>query len=263
MKKILIQVALFVSLCFAGISTFAGGPLNLAGPAGRTPVAYPNGGQNIVMNLDQGGLGSRSKAQADAIFNQAFALWNNVSTSSLTLNRGPDLPVDVTAANSSTYLSRYSDGLNPVIYDTDGSITDSLFGVGAKNNILGFAGSAFFSSTATYAEGEAVINGFLSISNNTLTVVLTHEIGHFIGLDHSQLDDTQGLAGSNYALMYPIAVRSLTSLAYLRRSMQHQYSAQIFGLEKPPAVECIARFQTSCEKAPGFSACCYHQALTP
>ena len=212
MKKILAQLALLVSICAAGVTAFAGGPLNLAGSAGRTPVTYPNGGQSINMNLDQGNLGSRTKAQADAIFNQAFALWNNVSTSTVTLNRGPDLPVDVTAANYTTYLSRYSDGLNPVIYDTDGSITDSLFGVGAKNNILGFAGSAFFSSTATYAEGEAVINGFISISDNTLLVVLTHEIGHFIGLDHAQLDNTQGLASANYVLMYPIAFRSLASL---------------------------------------------------
>jgi hypothetical protein len=30
---------------------------------------------------------------------------------------------------------RFSDGLNPVIFDTDGSITDSIFGVGAKSNV--------------------------------------------------------------------------------------------------------------------------------
>ena len=199
-------------ITFVAASAWAGGPLRLAGPSGRTPVTYPNGGQNITFNLDQGNLGSRSKAQADAIFDQAFVLWNNVPTSTAKLTRGPDLPVDVTAANYTTYLSRYSDGLNPIIYDTDGSITDTLFGVGAKNSILGFAGSAFFSSTATYAEGEAVINGFLSISNNTLAVVLTHEIGHFIGLDHTQLDDTQGLSSANYALMYPIAFRNQVSL---------------------------------------------------
>ena len=212
MNKYLAQLSLFVSICLGGATAFAGGPLNLAGSAGHTPVTYPNGGQNITMNLDQGNLGSRTKAQTDALLTQAFGLWNNVSTTTVALNRGADLPVDVTAANYNTYLSKYSDGLNPVIYDTDGSITDDLFGVGAKNSILGFAGSAYFSLTATYAEGEAVINGFLSISDNTLVVVLTHELGHFVGLDHTQLDNTQGLASSNYALMYPIAFRSLTTL---------------------------------------------------
>ena len=102
MKKIFLQLCLFV-LILGGTNAFAGGPLRLAGPTGKTPVAYPNGGQNISMHLDQGSLGSRSKAQADAIFNQAFALWNNVPTASITLLRGPDLPVDVTAANIGTY----------------------------------------------------------------------------------------------------------------------------------------------------------------
>jgi hypothetical protein len=43
-------------------------------------------------------------------------------------------------------------------------------------------------------------------------VVLVHEFGHFFGLDHSQLDGTQGLATSNYVLMYPIAYRTLQTL---------------------------------------------------
>ena len=212
MQKILMQFFLLATICGVGVTAFAGGPLDLAGPTGRVPVTYPNGGQNVSMNLDQGNLGIRTKAQADTLLMQAFALWNNVPTATVTLNRGADLPVDVTAANYTTYLSKYSDGLNPVIYDTDGSITDSLFGVGAKNSILGFAGSAYFTSTATFAEGEAVINGSLSISDNTLVVVLAHELGHFIGLDHTQLDNTQGLASANYALMYPIAFRTLASL---------------------------------------------------
>ena len=42
--------------------------------------------------------------------------------------------------------------------------------------------------------------------------MLAHEIGHFFGLDHSQLDGTQGLASNNYVLMYPIAYRSLQTL---------------------------------------------------
>jgi len=89
------------------------------------------------------------------------------------------------------------------------------FGVGAKSNVLGFAGSAYFTSgpsAGKYAEGQAVINGFISISDATLTEVLAHEFGHFFGLDHSQLDNTQGLATSNYVLMYPIAYRTLLTL---------------------------------------------------
>jgi hypothetical protein len=212
MRKAFLRLGLVLFSCLGIATAHAGGPLDLGGAAGHTPVTYTNGGQGITINYDQGGLGSRSKAQADALIDQAIGLWNNVPTATVTLTRGADLPIDVTVANYSTYLGHYSDGINPIIYDTDGSITDALLGVGSKNSILGFAGSAYYSGSATYAEGEAVINGALAVSDNTLTIVLAHELGHFIGLDHTQLDNTQGLASSNYALMYPIAYRTLVSL---------------------------------------------------
>ncbi len=190
----------------------AGGPLSVAGPDGATPVTYPNGGQNIILNFDRGGLGSRTNGQVDAIVNNAIALWNGVGTSSLSLSQGPDLPQNVDVTNYGPFLGDFEDGLNPIIYDANGSITDDLFGIGAKEFILGFAGSAFFSSTATYAEGRAVINGFIPMSDETLTITFAHEMGHFVGFDHSQLDDTQGLAPAGYVLMYPIAVRTQLSL---------------------------------------------------
>ncbi len=57
-----------------------------------------------------------------------------------------------------------------------------------------------------------MLNGSLGVSDAVWTNVIAHEIGHFFGLDHAQLDGTQGLAPSNYALMYPIAYRTLPSL---------------------------------------------------
>ncbi|BBJ22708.1 fibronectin type III domain-containing protein [Candidatus Nitrotoga sp. AM1P] len=168
----------------------------------------------MSLNYDQGILGSRTKAQADALVTEAVSLWTNVTTSTVALTRGPDLPVDVTSSNYSTFLSNFSDGLNPVIYDTDGSIIDSMFGVGAKNSVLGFAGSAWNNNgtQCAYTEGRAVINGYISVSDITMKVVLAHETGHLIGVDHTQLDNSQGLVNSNYPLMYPIAYRGSSSL---------------------------------------------------
>ena len=191
-------------------SVFAGGPLVVCY---QLPIKYPGAG-SVSLNYDQGVLGSRTKVQADALVTEAVSLWTNVATSTVSLSRGADLSVDVTASNYGTYLNSFSDGLNPVIYDTDGSIIDSIFGVGSKSSVHGFAGSAWTNngSQCTYVEGRAVINGYIAVNDITMKVVLAHEVGHLIGLDHTQLDNSQGLANSNYPLMYPIAYRSLNSL---------------------------------------------------
>jgi hypothetical protein len=199
------------ALAFAAAAlAHAGGPLNSCNGAG---LKYQGAG-SVTLNYDGGGtLGSRTKAQADAIVTAAAAMWTNVGTASITLGRGPDLPEDVTLANYTTYYNNFSDNLSPVIYDTDGSIVDDLLGANQKNGILGFAGSVFFGApTCRYVEGRAVINGFLPVDDTTMTNVIAHELGHLIGLDHSQLDSSQGLATSNYPLMYPIAFRNTPTL---------------------------------------------------
>lgn len=196
-------------LAFAATCAQAGGPLSVCGNG--IAVKYPGAG-TVNLNYDQGPLGTRTKAQADTIVTNAVALWTNVGTATVTIGRGADLPVDVTTANLSTYRNVSNDGLNPVIYDDDGSITDFIFGVGSKNSVLGFAGSAFSLGTCQFTEGQAVINGSRNVTDAVLGVVLAHEVGHLIGLDHTQLDSTQNLASTNYPLMYPIAFRTSLSL---------------------------------------------------
>jgi hypothetical protein len=193
----------------AASASFAGGPLSICG---STPLKYPTA--TVMLNYDGGGtLGPRTKSAADLIVSNASALWTNVATATITLGRGADLPGDINIGNYSPYLNSSSDGLNPVIYDSDGAIIDALLGSGAKNSVLGFAGSAGVCGTnPRYTEGRAVINGFIGVSETTMTVVLAHELGHLIGLDHTQLDSSQGLSSSNYPLMYPIAYRNTPTL---------------------------------------------------
>ncbi len=197
---------------FSVITTFAhaGGPL---GVCHGVPTKYPGAGA-VTLNYDRGTLGSRTKVQADALITAAISVWPNVPTTTVTLARGADLPVDVTTANYTTYFDNSSDGLNPVIYDNDGSIIDLIFGVGAKDHTLGFAGStyAIYGTYCQYLEGQAVINGSFAASDTTLQVVVGHEIGHLIGMDHSQLNTNQGLSNPNYPLMYPIVNRASLSL---------------------------------------------------
>ncbi|MBC8021664.1 MAG: hypothetical protein H7Y14_01000, partial [Burkholderiales bacterium] len=77
----------------------AGGPLSVCG---GNPVKYPGAG-TITLRYDQGALGSRTKAQADALVTAAISFWTNVSTSTVSLVRGADLPVNVVPGNFASY----------------------------------------------------------------------------------------------------------------------------------------------------------------
>ncbi len=203
--------SLFIQFIFLS-HVNAGGPLRTAGANNTAPVVYDNGGRDITLNYDLGTLGGRLNAQADALVNQAVGLWNNVSTATISINQGNDLSQDINGTNFTSLLNKFTDGINPVIYDSDGGIIDALFGVGARNSVLGFAGSSYSPSTARYIEGQMVINGAIAVSDTTFIVVFAHEMGHLVGLDHTQLDATQGLSTSNFALMYPTAYRTNLSL---------------------------------------------------
>ena len=77
------------------LAAAAGGPLRVCN---AIPTKYAGAG-TVTLNYDMGNLGGFTKAQADTIVNNAIALWTNVGTSTVTLSRGSDLPVDVTSAN--------------------------------------------------------------------------------------------------------------------------------------------------------------------
>jgi hypothetical protein len=115
------------------------------------------------------------------------------------------LPVDVKANNYASFLNQ-CDGRSPIVFDDDGSITDDLLGVGARNAILGFASPECGDLAAgTITESLAVLNGrFIdgvdSANNPEMSVddfgaVFLHEFGHFFNLDHSQVGRAEAFDG--------------------------------------------------------------------
>ena len=220
----------FALLLGTSYSASAGGPLVIEGPAGHTPVTYAN--PNIVLNLDPGPLGSRSNAAADTLIRDAFALWNNVSTSTISLTQGNDLSTDITSSNFELVIPNAAltqlhenDGLNPIVYDNDGSIIDGFFGVGASLQTVGFAASIIFVGQSNFVEGYAVINGRdIGLTDSDFTLLVAHELGHLFGLDHTQTDinNAESMFGSpgicqtapaaDYAIMYPFVCRKTVSL---------------------------------------------------
>ena len=161
----------------------------------------------IVFNLDQGPLGRLGEEVARRLASESFGVWEAVPTAAVSFVAGELLPCDV---NAQTVLAcgpeglpifgRGDDGVSPYVFDTDGSILDLFFGLGAGNDIIGIAvvaGGTFLPPVAS--EAEALVNGRFfdgvddafnpeSISSEAFQAVMVHENGHWLNLDHSQLN---------------------------------------------------------------------------
>jgi hypothetical protein len=222
-----------LALCVFIAPAFAEGPLNVGGPGDNpgapfrwNPATFP-----LTYWTDQGFLGSRDNTAANQIASDAFAAWANVTTANITFARAGALGGDVTASNpgSSTYYFTVEDAINActglpgdpsggiakprsVIYDTDGSIIDLVFGTGQSGSTLGFAYPTCLTSDGTnnfYNRGLAVMSGKGFPTTIALQATMTHEFGHMLGLDHTQvnvecLNGCTGDALAGLPTMFPV-----------------------------------------------------------
>ncbi|HZS06909.1 MAG TPA: pre-peptidase C-terminal domain-containing protein [Blastocatellia bacterium] len=175
--------------------------------AGLPIAATPSGNLvawrgNITYTVDQGTLGSLSNAQAAALVSDIFNVWMSVPTASLSIQQSGQLSQDVTAANYLSFYRNSGDGINPIIFDADGSIIDAIYGNGAHQSILGFGVPSWsVSSVDQSVDGrviaaDAVLNGaFIGGRSDTTQIPLeqfkatfVHELGHFLGMGHTQLN---------------------------------------------------------------------------
>lgn len=218
------------------LKAFAGGPRFVSG----TGLSVQSGlaeGWNVTQLMyftDPGALAANvSHAQADAMVAAAAAVWN-VPTSRLSLARGGALHEHVSNANT------YFDGTDftfpvdvqasnetaipvPVVYDTDGSVTDLLLGEGASNPV-GCRQNAVTESVDDL-QGDGYIHHAMLILNGRcvggapeqltqMQYQLARAFGRILGIAWSQTNDNVFTAAKTvtadqeayWPLMHPLDV---------------------------------------------------------
>ncbi len=205
MKNILFFASALGALVFSPVA-HAVGPRSVL--SNGTPVIWSSMPVDVHLESD---LDVRGK-DALPLIQDALSEWSSISEADVSFQIG-NLGASVDVSNECSFLydpaacptGPTDDGLNPLIIDEDGEIMGDFFGAGNKFTTLGFASIISFDTVTGHAvRGEAVFNascleGFevagcpasISFSDDDFTSFIVHEVGHFLGLDHSQVNLTE------------------------------------------------------------------------
>ncbi|MEE2839595.1 MAG: hypothetical protein VYC91_03610 [Acidobacteriota bacterium] len=203
------------SVCLVMFSLlFAGGPRAvLNNQALKWNVSNPDTFP-VRYVIDNGPLGEGlSRDQGAALVRQGFQKWEDVSTSTMRFLDSGFLDMDIGVDNYQSFVfTGQPRPENPVIFDSDGSIIDDQFGVDAKESILGFAVvPSSDPETLEFLSGWMVLNGTLASEIGLFPRVMAHEIGHLMGLDHTQINLPLAFNSNStddllVPLMFPVAL---------------------------------------------------------
>lgn len=242
------------------LPTFAGSPRNVTSHGDEVRWS----GNTITYHPELGDCGPYSNADMLDFLDENLSLWTNPDSVDVAISAQTGSLPDITGDNYTTYFytgtgsqndtTALADGLNPMAFDNDGSIISSYLGSGNEYVVLGLAGiNTFNDEDGSVEDGQAIINckclqnhpleddcvingQDLSVTEAQLQHILIHEFGHFLGLDHSQVnssyyadDDT---ANNAYLpIMYPVVYTSPSPIALSEDdiwSMSYLYPSQSY-----------------------------------
>lgn len=206
--------AFFFVIVFVNFAS-AGGPLRVTGSGANSPgQPFVWGVNPIPYTVDSGPLSATpagqvviSNAQGLARVASMFQNWQSVPTSSISYVyagpiTGPGLPsgADIKTIQDFNAVQGLcnSGSQNPIVFDADGSLLRSL---GLDPLVIGFTSTCKLDvQTGHILSALIVMNGEFqdgisdsASANYELTAdqfdeAITHEMGHFSGLDHSQIN---------------------------------------------------------------------------
>ncbi len=202
----------------------AAGPILVDTEVTGLSVLWKDGVVRVNLESGAGGtLGSLSNDEAVALVRGFFEDWSatgidGLATAAVVFQEGAPLgsvdgsnlddhftycpPGKSCPAEDPPFVSGSArTGQSPILFDDDGSITDAIQGKGASLSILGFAGPRVVEredGVLYITEGQAVLNGkFINgvsepadpeVPVEEFSGAIFHELGHLIGLDHTQVN---------------------------------------------------------------------------
>jgi hypothetical protein len=184
------RLAAITGLLIGALGTAIAGEPLLYTPSGK-PAGWSSA-RPPRYAVDPSTLGNRTHAAAVAMANKAFGVWTAVSTAQVPVQSAGELSQHFKGSTVVSFLNglRTTDPC-PIFFDNDGSITETLFGTGSSQSVLGFGGPMRIDPrTNQILLALVVLNGPLlaPYSDAYLTDAMVHEFGHLLGLDHSQLN---------------------------------------------------------------------------
>ena len=190
-----------------------GGPIAVGGPnhgIPGTPITWNPAAMPIPYRVDPGPMAVNPVTGTVIVDNPTgvarvgsmFNTWTSVPTAALSASyAGPLLPSGAytggpvaaqgLAAFNALEQSCLNGAQSPVIFDPEGNLFSQL---GLSSGVIGFSGPCQVNTATGYLQSALLAlngdfqNGVRQISADEFNQAITHEIGHLLGLDHSQIN---------------------------------------------------------------------------